>query len=184
MAECHCIRDAAAVCIPGRYSKVGNLPSTSLDLANAVIEGDVVSMTRRSRGAGAKVSTVIAGPLVSGGNAVVPSKKMRGIFQKAKDSVEMNNIIGKGPRDFARSVKGEDYILSDPTLAEYTTFSPRLVTPVRYTAIAAAAMLITARSTLKTRASSSTSSIFMQTYPAKRTARNLRYLKLEPAMGP
>jgi hypothetical protein len=131
MAVCHCIQDAAGVCIPGLYSKVGTLPPKSLNLADIVTEGDVVSMTRRSRGADAKPTTVIAGPLVSGGKAVVPGKKMRGLFSKSKDGVEMNDIIGKGPRDFTRSTKGEDYILNDPTLAEYTTFSPRLVTPVR-----------------------------------------------------
>lgn len=90
----------------------------------------MVSLTRRYKGADAKPTAVILGPLVSDVKAALPGKKMRGVYSKSKDDIKMNDIIGKAPRDYAKSAKGEHYILNDPTLSEYITFAPRLVTPV------------------------------------------------------
>ncbi|KIM95131.1 hypothetical protein OIDMADRAFT_135039 [Oidiodendron maius Zn] len=42
----------------------------------------------------------------------------------------MNDIIGKKQRDWVTSMKGQKYMLQDPTLAEYTSCSERVVTPI------------------------------------------------------
>jgi tRNA (adenine57-N1/adenine58-N1)-methyltransferase len=47
-----------------------------------------------------------------------------------KDSIQHSDIIGKRWRDVVRTKKGEEYRVHEPTLSEYSRFTPRLVTPV------------------------------------------------------
>ncbi|KAI1977994.1 hypothetical protein LOZ53_002700 [Ophidiomyces ophidiicola] len=48
----------------------------------------------------------------------------------SRGSIEHNDIIGKAPRDLVQARKGPQYRITFPTLEEYATLSPRLVTPV------------------------------------------------------
>lgn len=47
-----------------------------------------------------------------------------------RDSIAHDDILGKRVRDLVSSKKRVNYRISEPTLAEYTDLSPRLVTPV------------------------------------------------------
>nr|KMM65947.1 tRNA (adenine-N(1)-)-methyltransferase [Coccidioides posadasii RMSCC 3488] len=44
--------------------------------------------------------------------------------------IQHNDIIGRRPRDLVKAQKGPSYRITFPTLDEYATLSPRLVTPV------------------------------------------------------
>ncbi|TVY80741.1 tRNA (adenine(58)-N(1))-methyltransferase TrmI, partial [Lachnellula suecica] len=46
------------------------------------------------------------------------------------DKIFHNHIIGKRLRDVTTSIKGRQYRITEPTLAEYTILTPRLVTPI------------------------------------------------------
>jgi tRNA (adenine57-N1/adenine58-N1)-methyltransferase len=48
-----------------------------------------------------------------------------------RDSFRHDDIIGKNIRDVVKTRKGVSYRILEPTLAEYTDNSPRMVTPVR-----------------------------------------------------
>ncbi|KAE9379789.1 hypothetical protein N431DRAFT_398277, partial [Stipitochalara longipes BDJ] len=47
-----------------------------------------------------------------------------------RDSIAHDDILGKGMRDLVSSRKRINYRISEPTLAEYTDLSPRIVTPI------------------------------------------------------
>jgi tRNA (adenine57-N1/adenine58-N1)-methyltransferase catalytic subunit len=53
-------------------------------------------------------------------------------IELVKDSISHDDILGKRIRDLVSSKKRINYRISEPTLAEYTDLSPRLVTPVSY----------------------------------------------------
>ena len=67
-------------------------------------------------------------PLLS--KPLVPGDKLRIQYGIYKDKIEVDDIIGKGVRDLVRSGKGNEYRIYEPTLAEYSSLSPRVVTPV------------------------------------------------------
>ena len=46
------------------------------------------------------------------------------------DSIDQSKIIGKKIRDVVISKKGEEFRIHKPTLGEYITYCPRIVTPV------------------------------------------------------
>ena len=49
-----------------------------------------------------------------------------------RGAIRHSNIIGTSPRDVVATTKDKaDFRVHDPTLAEYVSFTPRLVTPVR-----------------------------------------------------
>ena len=75
-------------------------------------------------------NSTISKPLLSGGKTRVERGQFRGQRTKAKDIVAMNDIIGKAERSVVKSVKGEQYMLHEPTLAEYILYGSRVVTPV------------------------------------------------------
>lgn len=82
----------------------------------------------------------------------MPGKQLRGRWAKVADSVPMNDIIGKKQRDWVTSTKGQKYMLQDPTLAEYTSCSERVVTPVGivYYLLTIQILILMYRFTLKT----------------------------------
>jgi hypothetical protein len=84
-------------------------------------ENDVVLVKKKSDSR--------AGPILS--KPLVPGGKIADLEPRSRDSIDANDIIGKGIRDLVRSKKGTDYRIYEPTLAEYTNLSSRLVTPVR-----------------------------------------------------
>ncbi|KAG9239288.1 S-adenosyl-L-methionine-dependent methyltransferase [Amylocarpus encephaloides] len=47
-----------------------------------------------------------------------------------KDFVDHKLIIGRGLRQTVRSQRGRDFYIHEPSLAEYTNLTPRLVTPI------------------------------------------------------
>jgi hypothetical protein len=98
-------------------------------LISQAAEGDVVALTYKSQ-SDTNLNIVISKPLIRDGKARVPGKQLRGRWTKVADSVAMNDIIGKSQRNWVISVKGQHYMLQDPTLAEYTACSERVVTPV------------------------------------------------------
>ncbi|TAQ89098.1 hypothetical protein B7494_g2597 [Chlorociboria aeruginascens] len=51
-------------------------------------------------------------------------------IQTVRGSVATNDVIGKRPRDLVVSKKGVSYRVLQPSLAEYTSLSPRVVTPI------------------------------------------------------
>ena len=49
-----------------------------------------------------------------------------------RDAIRMDDIIGRGLRETVETKRRRTgYRITRPTLAEYTDFSPRIVTPVR-----------------------------------------------------
>ncbi|WEW57656.1 hypothetical protein PRK78_003123 [Emydomyces testavorans] len=48
----------------------------------------------------------------------------------SRGAIEHSDIIGKRPRDLVPARKGAEYRITFPTLEEYATWTPRLVTPV------------------------------------------------------
>jgi len=85
-------------------------------LLTIVLEGDVVLLRRKGNDA---ASPILTKPLRSVGKIPTP----RGFIETAR-------IIGKGVRDIVSTNKDVEYRIHQPTLAEYVTLSPRLVTPV------------------------------------------------------
>ena len=67
-------------------------------------------------------------PLLS--KPLIPGDKFKIQYGIYKDSIEVDDIVGKGVRDVVRSRKGNEYRIYEPTLAEYSSLSPRVVTPV------------------------------------------------------
>jgi hypothetical protein len=53
-------------------------------------------------------------------------------IELVRDSIFHDAILGKGVRDLVSTRKRVSYRLLEPTLAEYTDLSPRIVTPVSY----------------------------------------------------
>lgn len=85
-----------------------------------MVEGDLVYLERTDDSKG---SAILSKPLVPGGRIVTGGAQF-------KDRIEVNDVIGKGLRDVVTSKRGREYRIQEPTLAEYTTLSPRVVTPV------------------------------------------------------
>jgi hypothetical protein len=98
-------------------------------LITQATEGDVVALSRKPLSTVTSNST-ISKPLFSDGKTLVERGQFRGQRTKAKDSVAMNDIIGKTERTVVTSLKGERYMLHEPTLAEYINYCSRVVTPV------------------------------------------------------
>ncbi len=57
--------------------------------------------------------------------------RSKGKIQTPRGSIEQSNLIGKGIRDLVSTNSKVEYRIHQPSLAEYVTLCPRLVTPVR-----------------------------------------------------
>lgn len=91
-------------------------------------EGDIVALSNKPLSSNPTI--IISKPLVHDGTTPARSTQIRGRQARSPDAFEMNDIIGKGQRDYVISAKGMRYMLHEPTLAEYVTHCARLVTPV------------------------------------------------------
>jgi hypothetical protein len=57
---------------------------------------------------------------------------MIGVKRDNNGFVQADDILGLSPRGVVRSSKGVEYRIHEPTLSNYTKYSPRLVTPVSW----------------------------------------------------
>jgi len=96
-------------------------PSCFQNQADSSTEHDVVLLQRKSHTRG---SPFLSKPLVPNQKILVPGLRSR-------DGIATEDIIGKAVRDIVSSkVKGVEYRIHEPSLAQYTNLTPRLVTPV------------------------------------------------------
>jgi hypothetical protein len=155
-------------------------------LISYVAEGDVVGLSNKPL-SDVHSKLIISKPLSHGGETPVPGKSTRGMRTKLADSIAMDDIIGKGERNFVKSAKGKRYMLHEPTLAEYLTYCARIVTPVGLFSPLSTAPILTSRrrSTRRTQTSLSLSSTSIPAHQVRLMAQmkgNWRFLKLGPAM--
>jgi tRNA (adenine57-N1/adenine58-N1)-methyltransferase catalytic subunit len=87
--------------------------SSSIDI---IVENDLVLLKNIHN----SVSTPILSSRLCAGKRV----------ELQRDYIDHDDILSKGIRDLVSSKKRINYRISEPTLAEYTDLSPRLVTPV------------------------------------------------------
>ncbi|KAL2074231.1 hypothetical protein VTL71DRAFT_8009 [Oculimacula yallundae] len=93
---------------------------SSQSISNKVVqEKDVVLLKHRSNPS----PPIVTGRLRAGKRTVVSSHKFN-------DYVENDSIIGRELRDVVVTKKGVSLRILEPTLAEYTDCSPRIVTPI------------------------------------------------------
>ncbi|KAL1958199.1 hypothetical protein VTO42DRAFT_5054 [Malbranchea cinnamomea] len=69
--------------------------------------------------------------VIHGKNPILSKPLQRGKkITTPRGHIDHDDIIGRSTRDFVRPHKGPHYRISYPTLEEYVTLTPRLVTPV------------------------------------------------------
>jgi hypothetical protein len=90
----------------------------ALSSSNVLAENDIVLLKHKTNPAAVLVLT----HCLHAGNKI----------ELVRDSIFHDAILGKGVRDLVSTRKRVSYRLLEPTLAEYTDLSPRIVTPVSY----------------------------------------------------
>jgi hypothetical protein len=106
------------------YSKntvIGILSAKSHHLTHPLIsvENDIILLKN--------INNSTSTPILS--NRLRAGKKIELLF---KDSISHDDILGKGLRDLVSSRKRATYRIQEPTLAEHTDLSARIVTPVSH----------------------------------------------------
>lgn len=111
-----------SACSRRSYSKKifqGTLSTNfALPSSNVLAENDIVLLKHKTNSAAVPVLT----------NRLHAGNKI----ELVRDSIFHDAILGKGVRDLISTRKRASYRLLEPTLAEYTDLSPRIVTPVSY----------------------------------------------------
>merc|ERR1711977_623782 len=87
---------------------------------NVVKEHDIVLLKHRNNPS----APIVTGKLRSGRKTTLSATS------NWRDAIENDHIIGKELREVVTSRKGVHYRILEPTLAEYTDCSPRIVTPI------------------------------------------------------
>jgi hypothetical protein len=101
------------------YSKEvikGNSPALFKHASEVIRENDIVLLRHIHN----PTSTPVLSDRLRAGNKI----------DLQRDSISHDDILGKGMSDLVSSKKRIKYRISEPTLAEYTDLSPRIVTPV------------------------------------------------------
>ncbi|KAH7360258.1 adenine-N(1)--methyltransferase [Rhexocercosporidium sp. MPI-PUGE-AT-0058] len=105
-------------------SRAGGLSSFSCSSRSyskrVVKENDIVLLKHRTNPS----APILSGKLRVGRKTTLSSNS------NWKDSIENDQIIGKELRDVVTSRKGVNYRVLEPSLADYTDCSPRIVTPI------------------------------------------------------
>lgn len=106
-----------------RFRKVvkGETQSKDSNSTLTKAEHDIVFLKNTGN---ANAIDIITGPLRRGSEHVLGKKDY------GKDFIKHDEIIGRAFRDTVKTRKRVEYRILEPTLAEYTDGSPRLVTPV------------------------------------------------------
>jgi tRNA (adenine57-N1/adenine58-N1)-methyltransferase len=86
-------------------------------LLTAILENDIVLLKRRGNDEAKPILTKRLRPV--------------GKIETHRGTIDQASLIGKEIRDVVYTNKGVGYRIHQPTLAEYVTLSPRMVTPVR-----------------------------------------------------
>lgn len=86
-------------------------------MVTVTLEDDIVLLEKQGSHTAKPLLTI---PLQSNGNIKAPHG----------DSISCDSLIGREIRDRVASKKGVAYRIQQPSLAEYVTLSPRIVTPV------------------------------------------------------
>ncbi|CZS90093.1 related to tRNA (adenine-N(1)-)-methyltransferase [Rhynchosporium agropyri] len=107
-------------------SRTGGLPVSLYSWSSrsyskrVVKENDIVLLKHRVNPS----PPIITGKLRPGGKTVISA------HNKGRDHVANDDIIGRELRDIVTSKRGTSFRILEPTLAEHTDNSPRIVTPI------------------------------------------------------